>query len=286
MMTLPDIGLGSANLLQPTLPEFIDIAARNGFSRISVRPHVFAEALKRGCTEAGLRQRLSDAGVRVTMIDALNNGLPGVPSPDTLPADLAARMPVDVMRPQDEASCLRAASVLGAGLLNVVAYLGRVVPLDRMAEAVGGICRRAATRGVQVALEFLPESGIPDLAYAARLREACNEPNCAITLDLFHLDRTGGTVEDVEKLPQGAIAAIQISDRKRNSAAHVPFGGRLVPGAGELPLAELVAAALANNREATIDIEVLNAELSALPAGEVASRLAAATAAWRQSFPA
>ena len=284
MIKLPEIGLGSANLLNPSLPEFIDIASRHGFRRITVRPHVFAEALRHGSTEAGLRRQLSDGGVEVTMIDALNNGLPGMPSIDALPPATRALMPPDVTQPQDEASCLRAANALGAGLLNVVAYLGTAVPLEQMAEAVSGICRRAAAQGVRIALEFLPESGIPDLAYAARLVDACGEPYCRLTLDVFHLDRSGGTVDDVRRLPASSIADVQISDRKRLHGKHVPFGGRLMPGDGDIPLADLVVAALDNSPDAMLDIEVLNADLKALRPEEAAERLAQATLCWRQGF--
>ena len=67
-------------------------------------------------------------------------------------------------------------------------------PVEQMAEAVRGICRRAAPRGIQVSLEFVPESGIPDLDRARPILQACNEPNCGLTLDLFHLAQSGGTV--------------------------------------------------------------------------------------------
>lgn len=284
MAKLPDIGLGTACLLKTALPEFIDIAARHGFRRITVRPYAFAEALRQGATEAGLRRRLWDAGIEVTMIDGLNHGLPGVPSPDTLDSSTRALMPPDVLYPPDEASCLRTASALGARILNVIAYRGRIVPVEQMAEAVSGTCRRAAALGIQVALEFLPESGIPDLDCARQILEACNEPNCGIVLDVFHLGRSGGTVDDVSRLPPGAIAGIQISDRKPGGGEHVPFGGRLMPGEGELPLGALVTAALDNSPAATVDIEVLNAELGGLPADEATGRLAAAASAWRESF--
>ena len=283
MIGVPEIGLGAANLLKPSLSEFIEIAARHGFRRITVRPHVFAEAL-RDLTEAELRRHLSDAGVEVTMIDALNNGLPGVPNPDALSPATRAIMPPDVLQPRDEACCLHAASVLGAGLLNVVAYQGTVVPIDQMAEAISGICRRAARYGVKVALEFLPDSGIPDLHHAITLIQACGEANCGLTLDVFHFDRSGGAAADLDGLPPGAIFNFQLSDRLRGAVAHVPFGGRRLPGDGELPLFELTAATLSNSPDTTIDIEVLNVQLSAMRWDKAASMLAITTGVWRNSY--
>jgi sugar phosphate isomerase/epimerase len=284
-IVVPDIGLGCANLLQDPLPEFIDAAERAGFRRITVRPYTFVQALEDGWTEAALQRRLADAGIVVTMIDALTIALPGTPSPRDLDAGVRARLPPDVFDPPDEATCLRAATALGASIVNVVHYMGPPVPVDMLAVAVGGICRRAAPLGLRICLEFFPGSGIPDLPFALSVVEACGEANAAVLLDVFHLDRSGGTVDDVRRLPQGAIAGIQLSDRTPPppGTAHVPLSGRQLPGEGRLPLRELVGAALANNPLATLDIEVLNDELRDLPSGERAVRLADAVTAWRAS---
>ena len=62
------------------------------------------------------------------------------------------------------------------------------------------------------------------------------------------------------------------------------FCGRLLPGEGELPLRELVEAALENSPDATLDIEVLNDELRAMPAADAAMRLAESARVWRASL--
>ena len=284
-MTLPPIGLGTANLLQTSLPDFIDLAGRHGFRRISARPYAFATSLRSGLSEADLRQRLAAADVAVTMIDALTEGVPGAPTPEAIEPALREVLPPDMLSPPDEETCFRTAEALGARLLNVTNFLGKPVPLAEMANAIGGICRRAAPRGLQIALEFVPESGLPDLAFAQAVVEACGEPNCSITLDLFHLVRSGGSLEDVRRLPPGAIGGIQLSDRvQAGPGAHVPLQGRLLPGEGELPLRDLVRAALDNSPEATIDVEVLNAELRELPPEAAVARLAEAVRSWSAAF--
>ena len=89
----------------------------------------------------------------------------------------------------------------------------------------------------------------------------------------------------MRRLPPGVLAGIQLSDRTPTPAGtpHVPLGGRQLPGEGQLPLRQLVEAALANSPRATLDIEVLNDELRNLPSDETAARLAAAISAWRAS---
>ena len=270
-------------MLDATLPEFIDAAERAGFHRITVRPFAFARALEAGWTEDVLQRRLADADIVVTMIDGLSIALAGTPSVQDLDASVRARLPPDVFDPPDEEMCFRAATALGASIVNVVHYMGPPLPADVLGAAAAGICRRAAPLGLRICMEFFPESGLPDLPSAMAVMEACGEPNAAVLLDVFHLDRTGGTVEDVRRLPAGVIAGIQLSDRTTPApgASHVPMGGRRLPGEGRLPLRELLEVALANSPHATVDIEVLNDELRSLPPDETAARLAAVVTAWR-----
>jgi sugar phosphate isomerase/epimerase len=283
---VPDIGLGCANLLYTELPEFIDVAERAGFHRITVRPHAFLQARKRGWTDEMLAGRLVRAGIEVTMIDALTTALPGRPLSSDLDPDLRSRLPIDVIDPPDEVQCFDAASTLGASIVNVTHYLGRSQPRNVMAVALAGVCRRAAPLGLQISLEFFPDCGLPDIAFAQSVIEACGEANASLLLDVFHLDRSGGTVDDIRRLPPGAIAGIQLSDRLRPSPGtpHVPFGGRLLPGEGELPLRELVEAALENSPPATLDIEVLNEEMQNLSPQQTADQLAAAATVWRATI--
>ncbi len=285
-VVVPEVGLGCANLLHTELPEFIDVAEGAGFHRITVRPYAFAQARDAGWTEDALQRRLDDAGIEVTMIDALITALPGRPLSADLDPELRARLPIDVTDPPDEATCFRAATALGASIVNVTHYLGQPLPLDAMAGALAGVCRRAAPLGLRICLEFFPDSGLPDITFAQSVIEACGESNASLLLDLFHLDRSGGTVEDIRRLPARAIAGIQLSDRRRPppGTPHVPFGGRRLPGDGELPLRELVEAALENSPAATLDIEVLNEELQKLPPDKAAARLAAAASGWRAAM--
>jgi sugar phosphate isomerase/epimerase len=281
-----EIGLCCGMVLQASLPELIETAARHGFPTITARPYTFAAALERGFTERTLRRLLAETGVRVTMVDALTQGLPGVPPPQSLDPALRSILPPDTLDPPDEETCLRSAEALEARYVNVSLFRGRRVPLAEMAEAVGGLCRRAARRGLKVALEFYPDSGLPDLDYTLAVIQSCGEPNCAITLDTWHLARSGGTAEDVRRMPAGVIAGLQLSDRiaPPPDTPYMPMSGRSMPGEGELPLGEVVRAALANTPGISGEVEVLNAELSALPTDLIAAQTAAAITRWRRTL--
>jgi sugar phosphate isomerase/epimerase len=272
-----EIGVCWGALQNADLPQLIEAAGRHGFPTITVRPAAFLAALEAGQTEQGLRRRLADAGVRVRVIDAISKGLPGLPEPETLDPALRAVLP------PDEQTCLATAEALECPIINVAHFTGRPVPLEQMAEAVGGVCRRAGARGLDIVLEFIPDTGLPDVRFAHAVARACGASNCSVMLDAWHLARSGGTVDDVRALPPGAVGGMQLCDRTPPAPGtpYVPMSGRDLPGEGQLPLGDIVRAALANNPAITAEIEVFNDELRGLPIDAAAARIAAALAAWR-----
>lgn len=284
-MAAPQVGFGCATLFAAGVVDFIELAARHGFPTITVRPAAFLEAIGNGETEAGLRRRLRDAGVAVRVIDGLSHALPGkclLREDD--PA--LAHLPREVFNPPGEDDCLRAAEALEAPLLSVAHFGHEPVPPAQIAERVGEICRRAGARGIALALEFVPGTGLSDLATTDWIARNCGEANCGVLLDPWHWSRTGGTLADVEALAPGALNAMQLCDRIPEPAGtpYTPMAGRLMPGAGELPLYALVEAALANSPGITIEAEVINAELNAMGFDEAAASLAAAIATWQDGF--
>jgi sugar phosphate isomerase/epimerase len=281
-----ELGLGTGNFLTASLPELIDLAARHGFPTVTVRPMAVLQALEGGLSEKALRRLFTDAGVRPTLLDGLSSALPGVPPPESMDPAMRALLPMDALYPPDEETCFRCAELLQLPVINVIHYRGPELPLEQMADAVGALCDRAKARGFVVALEFVPTTGLRNLPFTQAVIAASGASNCGITLDFFHLDRTGGTAADIRKLPPGLIANIQVSDRTPPppGTPYKPLTGRKLPGEGQLPLRELITAALENSPEATIDIEVLNEELRGLPMDEAAARLAAAGKAWVASL--
>jgi sugar phosphate isomerase/epimerase len=283
---LPDLGLGCWTVGDITFAALVDTAERHGFRRLTVNPYMFARALDAGWSETSLRQRLDTAGISVHMIDALTDVFPGVPSGGNLDASLRATLGPAVVDAPGRGVGLRAAHALGARSVNVTHYLGTPTPHAQLAESLARVCREAAGFGLLVCVEFIPKTSIPDLATAARLVGDCGEQNARILLDTWHHARSGGTVDDVRSLPPGCIGAIQLSDRvpPEDRSGDGSFAGRWLPGDGTLPLVEIVAAALANSGELTIDLEVINTELGAQTTDEIVGRAAAAATRWRRIY--
>jgi sugar phosphate isomerase/epimerase len=155
-----------------------------------------------------------------------------------------------------------------------------------LADGLSDAGSQAAGRGLDLCVEFIPDTGIPDIATAESVIEASGAVNVGILLDLFHHTRGGGTLDGVRRLPPRAINALQLSDRiaPPPGTPHVPLRGRSLPGEGELPITEFVAAALDNNPDITIDIEVLNEELAGLPPSDTAGRLAESLDRWKATL--
>ena len=275
MLDLPPIGLCWGTIHQANLEQTIELAARLGFPTLQIPPDIL---LEHG-DAAAIRRQLRDAGVQVRLIDAITAGIPGMRSE---PVVFRGR----VMPRHDAATCLQVANALEAPLVNISHYLGSPVPLEQMAEGVASVCRMAAVQGVTIVLEFVPDSGIRTIGDAAEVALASGEANCQVHLDTWHLSRSGGSAATIQQLPPGLIGAFQLSDRMEPDpgVAYVPMTGRLLPGEGELPLTEIVAAALANSPELTIEVEVFREELGAMTADDAAKRVAQAVVDWRAAW--
>jgi sugar phosphate isomerase/epimerase len=281
-----EIGLCCGAFMRLELPELIELAGRHSFPTITVRPASYVQAVDAGWTDRRLRRLLADAGVRVTQIDALQKGMPGAATAESFAPALRARMPADAIDPPDEAAVFRAAAGLEAAWVNVALFGGSPTPFEEMVEGVAAACRRAAARGFGLALEFVPETPLPDIGYSWKVIAATAEPNCRLTLDFWHLDRSGGTIDDIRQLPSNALGGLQLDDRTRPppGAPYVPMSGRELPGEGELPLHELTRAALANTPGLSAEVEVFSDELRALPPDAAASRIRAAIDRWREGL--
>jgi sugar phosphate isomerase/epimerase len=268
-----EVGLCWGTLENASLLELIEAAGAHGFSTLSVTPRMVISTLQHELDAAALRRRLDDAGVRVQVIDAIGGDLPG--------ATVGGATGWD---PAPAAMCFRAAEEVGAPIVNIChfKFAGEPPGLAEMTDAVGAITRDAASRGLRVVLEFVPDSGIPDLSFAMAIVKGVKLPNCGVLVDTWHLARTGGTVDDLRGLPSGAIGAFQLDDRTAPPAGapYVPRTGRDLPGEGELPLRDIALAVLDNNPTLTAEVEVFSDELRSLSTDEAARRVRASVDAW------
>ena len=269
-----DLVLCSGTLLGAPLRDLVQAASAGGFQGITLWAEDYQGARDQGLSDAEIRALLADHGLRVGEVDPLAHWLPGSePGPETPP--LAAKL--YELREEDY---YRIAEAVGARSINVVEIFGTNASLDQVAEAFAGVCDRAADHGLIAQLEFLPWSSIPDLATAAAIVRAADRPNGTITLDTWHLFRSGGDSSALSELPASWIGAVQLSDAPGDAVvSDLPtesIEARLLPGQGDADLAEIVRTLDRMGSHAPLGVEVFSASLRELPAEEVGRRAGAA----------
>lgn len=275
-MTLRSFGLWWGTVEGASIAELAAVAGAAGFGSISVTPAMYFAMREQGMSDADLKSLLADSNVSVAMIDPLIKGLPG--SPD--PASMAPRFRPTFEHGADDA--FHAAEALGATAVNIAHYMGTPTPLEELSEAIAAIGRRAADRGLDILVEFMPEGGIRDLADAAQIVAQVNAPNVRIMLDTWHFFRTAGVLEHLEQLVPDSIGAVQVGDADAaawGTGVNPPSPDRLLPGQGAVPVRDIVALARRNNPAVVVGIEVFKRAAVNAPPLARAQAAAAAMAA-------
>ena len=259
---MSELELWSYTFRRSNLVELAAAAAAAGFACVTLTPALFHRS---GGDRAHLRARVEDHGVHVTFVDGLCTALPGTDLPPGEPT-------ID--------DCIHIAHVTGARAINVVHATGRPTPIAALADAFGVACERAAAEELRLAIEFLPDTGIPDFATAAAIVHAAGARNGSVLLDTWHFARGGGDFGDLDDHTVALVGGLQLSDRSadQDAEAYVPRKGRKIPGDGTLPLAPLTAQVQRLHPDLPVGIEVLSEEVDALGLDAGARRLAASLA--------
>jgi sugar phosphate isomerase/epimerase len=230
------ISLAHLTVLDTTPPELVTVAAGAGFRTIGIRltatPSVGAppyadEMLRGGPLLRETLRRLDDTGVSVLDTEFLRF------EPD---------QPVGVPD-----GFLEVSARLGA---RNVLVMSAEPDEDRTLERFCELCEGAAAHGLQVCLEFAIYTGVRTLADAARFVARSKRPNASVLIDALHFSRSGGLPAHVAGVDPGLFRYAQICDAGPDmpgpgdtpALIREARTGRLLPGEGVLPLADLVAA--------------------------------------------
>lgn len=111
------------------------------------------------------------------------------------------------------------------------------------------LCKRTEGTNIRVALEFLAITEINSLTKAREVVETVNHPAGAILVDTLHLYRTGSSAADLKSIDANLLPYIQLCDASEKLLDTSMDGIiedavylRQLPGQGELPLHEFLAA--------------------------------------------
>lgn len=253
------LGLCYGSLCAMDADALVAVAGEAGFTSVMLPP--FPES---ACATRGeFRALLDRYGIRRVVLD----GTMGM-----LPRCAFARVNGFTV-----ARHIEAAERFCVDCFNVPHYEGDPrATVAEFVDALAPFCESAATLGASVALEFLPGTGIPDIERALRITEQTGAPNLGIALDTWHWARCRATLDDIRALPPGVIKDFQLSDRAADEDTRPDSiqWGRLVPGEGAAPLAEIIRAVQANAPGMSLNAEVFSEELQSLAPQLAAARIA------------
>jgi sugar phosphate isomerase/epimerase len=264
------LALAHLTAIELSAPELIEAAAAGGFDAVTLRllPPGPREQLSPLVTE---RPRLDDAVSRLR-----HHGL-GVLDVEAL--RLSGALDLDSILP-----ALEAAAALGARHLLVV---GQEADEPRLAAALHELCERAAPLGIRPMLEFIPFTPVATLDRAVAVVTAAAHPAAGVLVDPLHLRRSGGSPSQVLTLARSRpelLPYAQLCDAPLGAPEDGPRGlyreavrDRRLPGDGELPLRELLAALPAG---VPLSVETPVESLPALPGRERVAGIAQAVRTW------
>jgi sugar phosphate isomerase/epimerase len=257
------ISLAHLTLIDVPPPKLVRVAAEAGYDCVGIRivPVTNGPDYTLHAGSAALREVariLRDTGVQ--MLDAEVVKL----AADTDPASYEG--------------FLDAAAELGAR--NVIVVVEDPVP-SRAAAGLAGLCALAASRQITAMVEFMVFKAVRSLSETVALLAEAGAKNAGILIDPLHLARSGGTVQEVGELRPELVPYVQFCDAAPAGPAADPEAAgqearraRLLPGEGELPLTELLAALPPST---TLSLEVPDGWVNPDPVGRARTVLKAAT---------
>jgi sugar phosphate isomerase/epimerase len=221
------LSLDHLTILDVQPPELVTIAAELGLPYVSLWTQLPLKADLPLVTEdnkAETLRRMRDTGVKLGNMECFN------------------------LTPELVSEDFRPAVALGAelGATSLVAINAWDPEPARASDNFAALCRIAAEFSMKANVEFISMGKVRTLDDAIAFVTGCGEPNVGITVDFLHLIRTGGTAADMRRVDPKLIGYVQICDGPAGLAReewnNEGFEQRQIPGEGEFPLADLIAA--------------------------------------------
>jgi sugar phosphate isomerase/epimerase len=271
-----DLVLCSGTLARDaTFRERVDAAVAGGFAGISLWGRDYGRARREGLDDAGIRSLLADHGLVIAELDLAWWWLPGASD-----VHIPAGLDTEELFAYDEARLFGIADAVGARSLNAIDVFGGDWTVEEAAASFAGLCDRASEHGLLVHIEFLPWSRIPNVAAAWEIARLAGRPNGGVLVDAWHYFRSGADATALRAVPGERVFGLQLDDGPRRPEDDLPTAAlhdRVLPGAGELGLVDLLRTLRDIGAAAPIGVEVFSDELHALDPVEAGRRAGAAT---------
>jgi sugar phosphate isomerase/epimerase len=238
----PLIGIAHLTMLDVAPPEWVRLAAASGFDAVGIRAAAISAVEEPYPMAVGspmfaeTKRRLADTGVRVLDVELVRL------APDS--------------DPTAHEQLFETGAQLGATFLNVLAD---DPDLDRIRDNFHALADAALPYGLRPVIEPMVYMRVANLADAIYVAAGSGG---GVTIDPLHLHRFGGTPEQLRSVDPALFGFYQLCDAPLQAPVRIPRprrmprnqslemtdaqfearAARLLPGEGELPLAEIVAA--------------------------------------------
>lgn len=257
-MTTRPVGVGHLTLLDAAPPDLVQLAHEAGFEAVGIRIGVASPTEEPWPMHPGSPMlaetltRLSGTGTVVQDVEIV------VITPDTRPESLDGLFEVG--------------GRLGARFLNVMVTDPDV---GRAHDTFAALCERARPYGLRPCMEGISYTAVRDLETAYRVLEGTGG---GLIVDPLHIQRSGDDITDLRRVDPSSLGYLQLCDGPRDVPeslrvpGRLPRGqaagddvrqlesraGRLLPGEGDIPVADFAAALPA---DLPVSVEAPNRQL-------------------------
>ena len=170
-----------------------------------------------------------------------------------------------------------AAVALPAHHIKVGNIPGTPCELPRLIEAYAELCADAATQtDARIVYEFMPfDVNVHDLDTALALVNGADASNGGLAIDTWHMSKLGITPDELRTVPAARLGWVELSDgfyENMDDLVDETVNHRQLPGEGEFPIPDYVAACREVGYEGPWGVEVLSEELRNLPIEQIFER--------------
>ena len=170
-----------------------------------------------------------------------------------------------------------AAAALPTHHIKVGNIPGTPCDLERLIEAYAELCADAATQtDARIVYEFMPfDVNVHDLDTALTVVNGADARNGGLAIDTWHMSKLGITPVDLRRVPLSRLGWVELSDgfyENMDDLIDETVNHRQLPGEGEFPLPEYIAACREVGYEGPWGVEVLSEDLRNLPIEQIFER--------------
>lgn len=247
-----------------------------GFAGVSVMPTDIWSLEAAGMSASDIARRIADEGLFVNEVDCIGYWMP------SQRATLSTHRYGDLLTTLTPERVVQAAASVGARSVVVVDMLLATIDRDEAVEGFARVCDLAAEEGLLAHIEFVPFGGIPDLTLGWDIVSAAGRANGGLTIDSWHLNRSGSTLEQLAAIPGDKVHTVQINDAPAKGQGDLldeTEAGRLLPGEGDFDLVGFIRTLDQIGSTAPIGVEIFSSRQKDQPVAFVAQQWAQTTRA-------